>query len=146
MPKAMLLMMILLGFCVCGFGQTPTVGGSPTIVAQVSLTDQTSPIPITTLVTPSSDALYRVTAYFLMTKFDQSGSHWCLTTGWTDDVRRRVKTVYIDSSANQGLPTWVSLIVSPRDKAGVPLTYQVNLCAGLVPNAYNLYITVEQLM
>ncbi len=35
----------------------------PNIIAKVALTNQTQAIPLTTLVTPSSDGLFRISAY-----------------------------------------------------------------------------------
>jgi hypothetical protein len=118
---------------------------SATIVAQVSITNQSASIPRTVLVTPSADALYRVTAYFDSSKLDQSKSVWCLVTAWTDDAAPRRQTVHIDSSANQGYPTWLSTTFSTRVKAGVSLIYEVTRCTGQVNNPFDLYLTVEQL-
>jgi hypothetical protein len=121
------------------------VAQSAPIVAQVSITNQSAAIPSTVLVTPSADAVYRVTAYFDSSKLDQSKSRWCLATAWTDDAAPRRQTVQIDSSANAGFPTWLSTTFSARVKAGVPLIYGVTRCFGQANNPFDLYMTVEQL-
>jgi hypothetical protein len=139
MIKVLCFWMIVLASCVAATAQ------SPTIVAQVSLTNQTTRIPKTTLVTPSADALYRVTAYLNMVGADNSSSFTCLTTGWSDNGGGRSQIVFVDSTLNQGVPTWLSTTFSARVKAGVPLVYSVSLCKGGVFNPYDLFITVEQL-
>ncbi len=138
MLRSLFFLMIVAALCVGAAAQ------SPTIVAQVSLTNQAAPIPKTTLVTPSADALYRVTAYFVVTKTNRSGTLWHLTLGWEGDGGTKATDVTIASNPNEGYPTWVSWTVSPGDKAGFPLTYQVGP-TGTIANPYNLFITVEQL-
>src|SRR5215831_12752696 len=119
---------------------------SATIVAQVSLTNQTSSIPRTTLVTPSADALYRVTAYFNTVKGDALGTRWCLFFYWGDDEgQRSIGPFGVDALGDTG-PTVASTTVPAQVQAGRPLRYQTGPCPGGTKNdPYNLYITVEQL-
>jgi hypothetical protein len=119
------------------------------IVAQVTSLNQFGGIAPTTLLTPATNGVYRVSAYMteLLTK-KLSGSY-SLNVGWVDE-----------SGHVQFTPaTWVTLPAQGgtvgagyrfasgtaiiRGVAGKPISYTVQ---GFAPNFnYNLFITVEQL-
>lgn len=126
-----------------------SLGQSAVIVAQVALTNQTSYIPLTALVTPESNALYRVSAYFEVLSLEHSGvcDHYDLNIRWSDTSPvvkgMSTLTVYDNSFCNAPYSAQKTVIVS--DLAGKPLGYSVTGVgdAPLVP--LNVYITVEQL-
>jgi hypothetical protein len=59
---------------------------SPVIVAQIAVDNQTSPIPRTVILTPTSDAFYRVSVYLNFTRNNNSNAEVCLNIQWTDKV------------------------------------------------------------
>lgn len=63
-------------------------GQSAQIVAQVKLLNQSSRIPWTTLLTPSTNGLFRVSAYLVGSNNAKSGD-WTLNLMWTDEVKRQ---------------------------------------------------------
>jgi hypothetical protein len=139
---------------------TPT---SPTIVASVSLPNQTAPIPSTVLFTPSATGLFRVTAYMTeVVPFTSNGSYytWIYHLGWTDDAGKEsgngrngimvLQTQQTPPSAwaatsstfSPGLTSIVEAV------GGAPITFSISKGAGTVngPSTYSLYVTVEQLI
>lgn len=138
MRKATLcFLMAILGFCVSSAAQ------SPTIVAQVDLTNQTAPIPLTGLVTPANDALYRISIYLEVPSFNPAGGIWCVATGWTDNVGPKKQTTSVNE-ANTTL--WISATILARDLSANQLSYSVSGCHQKVSSQpYNLFMTVEQL-
>jgi hypothetical protein len=119
------------------FGQS---GKTPIIVASVALTNQTSGVPKTTLVTPANSAVYRVSAY-ISNQTDNTGSAWCLSLGWTDENGARTKTLQASTTY---APTWASEVFVARDLAGSALTYSTNECLGQSTLPYETFVTVER--
>jgi hypothetical protein len=125
------------------FGQ----GQSAIIVKQVALTNQTAFIPPTVLVTPNSNALYRVSAYFeVLSRSQGQCDSFYLNLGWTDaspSGNGRRTLMLRDCSVLQDSD---QMTVVASDLAGKPLGYSVK-DANRVPPAvpFNVYITVEQL-
>jgi hypothetical protein len=118
---------------------------SPTIVAQLTLKDQTASIPRTTLLTPTVDGLYRITAYFNLAKGDALGTRWCLFVYWADDNTQRSAALGAEAAGDSG-PSFSSFVIPAQIQAGRPLRYQTGPCPGGTKNdPYSLYITVEQL-
>ncbi len=117
---------------------------SPVIVANVSLLNQISTIFPTTLVTPSSDALYRITAYMEMTKTNTSNWSWCANFFFNDGLRKRGVGVEVETNSDNDVSSGVFVAA---DKAGVPLTYSVTDCSGTKrgKEPFNLFFTIEQL-
>src|SRR5260370_28594260 len=65
---------------------SPTTSIGPAIVARGKLTNQTAPIPSTTIFTPTQTGLYRLSVYATISKADPTGgSFWTLSPSWTDD-------------------------------------------------------------
>jgi len=134
------------------------------IVASVSLTDQTALIPETTLLTPTANALYRI-SFYMVQQLPQNPS--CGNCGdleanfqWTDDGG----THLMPSSTypSTGIQLWnpcsggvcqpsledgatPGLTFLARVNAGTPLTYSVT---GTIESgvSYDVFVTVEQLM
>jgi|GEM_PF-5569642 len=140
MGKSLFGLLIIVSSCIGATAQ------SATIVAQVSLTNQTLGIPRTTLVTPSADALYRVTAYFDLANGDALYTRWCLGFFYADDVARRGGDFLEITAPGDYLATAASTTFAAQVRAGMPLTYTTGVCnGGNKKDPYNLYITVEQL-
>lgn len=132
-------LLVILGLSASSAAQ----GGSPTIVAQVSLTDQTSQIPLTELVTPTNDAIYRVSAYIQVPSFNPRGGDWCVSLGWTDNVGPKKQTTKV---SERDSTLWTSATILARDLSGKPLSYSVISHCGNPPTGpYNLFLVVEQL-
>lgn len=119
----------------------------PVIVANVNLIHQLMPIQPITIVTPSKNALYRITAALEITKQNRLPGSWCVDFGYTDALgpeKARLK-VFTDSLFG---PIAVSKVIVAPDKAGVPLTYTVVACPNGIQDdtvPFDLFATVEQL-
>jgi hypothetical protein len=123
---------------------------SPAIVASVKLTDQTAVSGPITLVTPSANALYRITGYMEVTETNDLGGEWCAEFGYADPVGPKVNSkLAVNTTPNDGQPgTVTSEVIIVEDRAGVPLTYSIGICAGNILNVnvpFDLFFTVEQL-
>jgi hypothetical protein len=153
-----LLLLLLAASC---FGQRAISinhGGNPAlpyprVVATVALTDQTAEIPTTTLFTPQSDGLYRISSYGVVTA-PNSGPNglWEVQLNWTDDSGPQgcaalpygnggsspspCSLMVLDSGGIPGLnnygQSWNSGYYSPPNntavvqaKAGAPIAYAV---------------------
>jgi len=147
---------LLLALTTLTFGQdtthTSATAVSPRIVARVALTAQTAGIPTTPLYTPAADGLFRISVYATMSTAGSTGKWW-VNTFWTDDGGAEENTAY-QLPANGKAPTAscnsVGSACGPSvwvvsDKAGVPLSYDVEAHAGAA-GTYDVYIVVEQLM
>lgn len=110
---------------------------SPRIVAQVALTNQTQPIPLTTIFTPKSDGLFRISAY--MNSPTSCGCEWVLAFFWTDETQRQTSGSIGESGGN----SFASPVIVVRDLAGQPVSAYVNASPG--GSSYDLHITVERL-
>jgi hypothetical protein len=116
------------------------ISTGPNVVAQVALTGQTQPIPQTTLLTPQTNGLYRVSVY--MASSSSSGSWPLLVLYWTDDVgpQQCGNECSLLSNFNVGTTFIVRAI------AGSSISYSVGpITQGQTLETYNLFITVEQL-
>ena len=160
MRKAMLcLLVLLLGAGLNAFGQGAEKKNSaqpplPKVIHTVTLTGQTNNIPQTTIFTPKSSGLVRISLYMTVTiPSSQFGCAGVAMT-WTDDGGPQetfpVNTLSQNTACFQFLETDVgpfgaaSTTLAIRADAGTPVTYEVsNVPSG---TTYELYITVEQLM
>ena len=158
MYKATVCLLILLtasSFAQDASRRTNTTALAPRIVATVSLTGQTAGIAKTALFTPTNDGLFRVSAYMTMT-VPMSTGFWRLNAFWTDDAGAEENVIYYLFSGNKpptaacntpdvGGPSCNSAVLLFHDKAGVPLSYDVEAHAGAA-GTYDVFIVVEQLM
>ena len=123
------------------------IPAAPNIVAQVAVTGQTAPIPQTTLLTPQTNGLYRVSAFIVTTTVATNGDPINLNLTFTDDSG--AKTKYI-TSMNSGAffpNNDVGVVSAVRANAGFPLAYSITCdpyCSGF-DATYELFLTVEQL-
>ena len=134
---------------------------APTIVARIALVNQTAAIPTTTLFTPTSDGLYRISAYgAITTPVSPNGANWSVFFGWTDeagmegsgeplviiaDFNTPQNAYGVCTQGANGTQSPAGCVLVVRSLAGKPLTYSVTaeFAAG---GTYELFITVEQLM
>jgi len=81
-------LLVAFGLVAARSTSSPT-SGSASIVATVSLPNQTAPLPSTVLFTPGTTGLFRVTAYMTeVVPLANNGSvdTWIYHLGWTDDA------------------------------------------------------------
>lgn len=146
--KHCLVVIIALGLCVSGLAQTGrAVRGDgaqctalPCVVASVSLTNQSQKALQIPLFTPSSDGLYRVSAYMRTSTGTNQRASWQLTLGWTDELGTNV------SGSSIGPDSFLPITLVVRDIGGQPLAYSVKPHGGGqgVGMTYDLFVTVEQ--
>jgi hypothetical protein len=115
------------------------ISAAPNIVAQVAFVNQTG-IPLTTLVTPQSSGLFRISGA-LVGPPGCSPPMYGLHFSWTDDTGSDQGYLLLANDTPIGNVYPLSFIV--RDMAGAPLSYEVFSSQVLCP--YNLFFTVEQL-
>lgn len=142
--KRHLIVLSLIVLNAVAFARTPKAKGEdtgctvfPCVVASVTLTDQTAPLSNVVLVTPTSDALYRITYYLEPTT---TNSFWNLALNWTDEVRSR-EWVTAAGLNIQNVISYSALVILARQVAGQPLTYSTEQRRA---GSYSLFITVEQ--
>ena len=121
------------------------IPSTPTIVAQVALTNQSATILPTPILTPQSSGVYRISENALSRDQNcvNASSLLSSTLDWVDDVGPR--SVFSTATLPGGglFMNWVfSWTVIVKASAGAPIAYeipQVNC------KPYDLFITVEQL-
>jgi hypothetical protein len=132
---------------------SPIGTATPVIVARGKLLNQTAPIPVTTLFTPSARGLYRLSVYGTTTKADPtSTSGYNYNLFWTDISG--ASNYYLDAIAsfdsfagnwNQtccAVPTGMEVF---QAEEGTAVTYQVTQSGPPDKAIYSLYWTVERL-
>lgn len=82
---ALVLTVLAIGFALNSQTTTPA-NLVPFIVAKFNLTNQTQPIPATTISRPKESGLYRLSATMLMTSPATYANLWQMDLHWTDDV------------------------------------------------------------
>jgi hypothetical protein len=117
----------------------------PRIVAEIALTNQTAPIPTTTIFTPQATGVYRISAYITVTQPGDGQGVWSLEVFWTDDAGAEVSC--LPNVNNAAKPPFayanpIPALATFEAKAGVPVTFSVT---GSTTGTYSLYFTVEQL-
>ena len=131
---------------------SPTTPPSPVIVARAKLVNQTSPIPTTTIFTPTQNGLYRLSVYATVTRTGSVATGWQYDIFWTDDSgpQNGGQGLINGSDGNTGSFTWTNAgnygaVLVLEAAAGTPITYDI-LQQGAPDNAaYSLYYTLERL-
>jgi hypothetical protein len=156
MKKVWVFALVLIAAC-CFFagrsaGSADGLPATPQIIRRVELTNQTTPIPPTTLFTPTYDGIYRISVY--MTLVSSNEGTWTYHLHWTDDAgdeetqhnpsplnlpprRRRQAFGYAPDTT----PGNVLIIEAV---AGQPVEYHVDRSGGN-GGVYSLYFVVERL-
>lgn len=149
MRKQFAMLVLLVAAIPSCFAQT-----TPTIVATVKLTDQTTAIPKTVLFTPTTEGTFRLSVYMVTTVPATNGSaaEWVTSLNWTDDASY---WFYSDASTvAAGRRTNSIFCCKPGSnpltfsaKGGMPITYAVSSRSGNPSGStYEVFITLEQLM
>jgi hypothetical protein len=157
MYKALCVATLLLAAFTFVWGSKPvaaTAAGlpGPVILTRMSLMNQTSAIPATTLFTPTANGLYRVSAYMAMTVGEPTNQdgYWNLSLNWTDDAGAENDSqlyLYVFEAPEHAFSATSGDLDNTyvvRAIAGVPVTFSVsnNNNAG---GTYEVFLTVEKL-
>jgi len=119
-------------------------GSTPQIVARVSLTGQTGPISPTTLLSPTQDAMYRISAVMVITTANSGAGFWSINLGFAPDTGPTTVSI-AQISSNQvggGINFYTTAF---RSDAGHPITYSVVDHNGAEGSTYELFIVLERL-
>jgi len=141
MTRRLLVVFLLIGSC--GISSGRVVTPNPRVLAQVSLTSQSDPIPATTILTFPANGLYRITGYAELTATGTCSQDWLFTFQWVDDTglqQDQELTGFVCSAIASAGKT---IIV--RGLKGAPLTYTVSGTPGS-GSEFDLFFTVERLM
>lgn len=123
----------------------------PSIVAHAKLTNQTAPIPTTTILTPKTTGLYRMSIYQTLTTANAtSQSCWEVIVNWSDDAgveEGQTNCVFGSQTPPQAYLNQVfpGQVFTFEVTAGSPVTYSVAQFGGSDGTAYSLYYTLERL-
>jgi hypothetical protein len=129
----------------------------PKVVSKVAIKGRSTAIPQTTLVTPASNALYRVSAYGVVTVPNGNTAFWNLELNWTEEYGAEncyngtqqgvpCSLLTINSNwENYGEYRWAQQTWVVRANAGTPLSYSMVDVGGATGSKYDLFLTVEQL-
>jgi hypothetical protein len=139
---------------------TPTATfTSPVIIKKIILANQTAPIPTTTIFTPASNGLFRVSVYMTTPVVNSNPNNWIFNLEWTDEAgveNTNGSGLLQTSSVSQPPGAWGGLIngglATPTGlaviqcNAGHPVTYSVSPSLTSDLGTYSLYFTVERLI
>ena len=132
---------------------SPTTPIGPPIVAHGKLLNQNTPLPSTTIFTPTQDGLYRLSVYLTITRADSSSnSQWGFNVDWVDDVGVQEANFLLLGYGNVSGQFFVyqsfragGTAMPFEAKAGMPITYNVTQIGGPDNSSYSLYYTLERL-
>jgi hypothetical protein len=127
---------------------SPVTPIGPAIVAHAKLTSQTATIPTTTILTPKTTGLYRLSIYQTLTTANPtSQSCWEVILNWTDDAGLEEGQTDCDFGSQTPPEAYVysPQVFTFEITAGSPLTYSVAQFGGSDGTAYSLYYTLERL-
>ena len=158
MYKTLCVAVLLLATIVFTSGSKPADASatglpSPVVVAKGKLFNQTTSITTTTLFTPASTGLYRLTVYATVSSADQSSFQgWNYVLTWADDAGAESSNNILAVNANATPPNaWgSSTFLSPgcvstfEAIANSPVTYSFEQ-TGPSSTAISLYWVVERL-
>ena len=139
MRKILLCFVMVLLCGPLGFGQN--VPPQWKVVQVVTLIDQLTPVPTTTLFTPSEDGFYRITAYIGVLGTQQS--EWTLNLQWFDISGQHNSTNLI-VGIQVGDNRWANFSAMFMPAPSIPVTYSVTLDLGTATNYFSA-ITIEKL-
>ena len=149
----LLLAALAIGFAINGSPTETLIG--PHVIAKGALTGQTATIPTTTIVKPTRDGLFRLSAYAtITTPAPGSSSLWHYNFSWTDDsgIPQNGGTGILCgcNDAAVGAFDWFSIAnfgvtLVFEAKAGTPIAYNVTQEGAPDNSTYSLYYTVERL-
>jgi hypothetical protein len=152
MNKISAVSILLVAILAVGFatnGSNTTAG--PRVIARVNLTSQTEAIPVTTLFTPPSTGLFRVSEYTTVTAPGHNPQYnWSTFLYWTDESGSE-SAMLADLGDGQKPPTDYAVCGTGADcmtiiraTAGVPVSYSIADNSGAT-GVYDAFLVVEQL-
>jgi hypothetical protein len=118
---------------------------APFVGPELALTSQSADVAPTTLVTPSANGRYRVTAYMIVTTVDPSSSTLgAITLQWTDGDNSTAQTLAM-TATNTGntLTTFVTATALVNGIAGTPISISTAGYASNTPATMNFSLYVE---
>jgi hypothetical protein len=151
---ASLLASFALAFAVYSAESSPDYSRFPRVVASVRLTNQTQPIPTTTILNAPRTGLYRVSAYIAQIIPGTGSGAWPLCLSWTDEagIETNQPSYLTDNSVPpydygsfQGQTGYMPTPATIEAIAGTPITYVVTGPTDGSGGTYELFISVEQL-
>ncbi len=114
------------------------------VAHSVILSNQTNPIPLTTIFTPQAQGVYRLSVYFSGGGGTPAAGDWDMSANWTDLTGAGGD--FDELQVNTGDANWTqhtpSLLSIEPD---TPLQYEVVSVGNVSGSDYNLVLTVEQL-
>ena len=116
----------------------------PVVVAQRSFIGETTNIPPTTIFTPTSKGLFRVTVDLEQSNTDAGTYAPAVFLSWTGDFASYQTQMVIGPNYQSGSAAAGSDAITVRDAANAP----VQISTTLNPNeegTYNLYVVIEKL-
>jgi hypothetical protein len=139
--KRSLVGLFVLALSLGGFAHAQCVA-FPCVVASVSLTNQSKPIPATSIYTPPVSGLFRISAYLSLARSHTQNQYWDVLLRWTDDngMMQAASGHTTERSSNAFMATAVV-----QDLGGEPIRYKTTPGGEARGQSYNLFITVEQL-
>jgi len=145
-------MITVLGLLI-GVGLAQVKG--PTVIARLSLKNQTVPIPTTTIFIPKADGLYRLSVYMTVTTADlTSSSFWSANVNWTDEAGAEQKTMLLYGISYSSPPNAAFItndgslsgpVITMQAKADTPVTFCVTQNGSTDNSAYAVFIAAERL-
>jgi hypothetical protein len=140
MHKKIALLLTLLGLAVAGHAAT-----SPAIIKTIVLKGQTTSIPPTTIFTPPTSGLFRISVYMVATGgFDNLGN-WNAKINWTDDAGPESTVSWLSLNAFTPPNAWAQNSIVIEAAAGEPATISISAGTQYPGPTYSLFLVVEQI-
>jgi hypothetical protein len=126
---------------------------TPVILARGKMLNQTAPIPSTTILTPATTGLFRLSIYATVTTIDSSSqSSWGILPQWTDDAATQyaggILIGYgsvLGQFESQGDAQIGGVSTSFEAKAGTPITISTYQNGPPDSSVYAMYYVLERL-
>jgi len=145
MRKSILCGLALLALCSSGFGQKK-VPYSPTVIVAVALANQASPIPTTTMFTPMTLGMYRLSAYIQEQGTTVEDTGWGCRIDYSALGSGADMLIVVESLLGANPPTGTVNAMVFVPQPGAPVTFQTFVAGSPSPGTtYDLIITIEQM-
>jgi hypothetical protein len=136
MRNGSICLIVILAFGLTAAGQAPTKKWK--VVQVVQLTEQTATIPATTIFTPTTVQLYRLSVYLDCGGHGvDSGEYWEFQVGWTSNGGGLSGSCGAGGASGQTVPF--------IGKVGTPVFYEIEAGPRTATFPYTLELAIEQL-
>jgi hypothetical protein len=140
MKRVVSLLLLLVALCGLSFAQGRS--DFPVVVARVKLVGQTQAIPPTTIFTPKSTGLFKISMVVVETVAGHSGGYWDIGLVWTgivepDSIGGTLGTASVHEGNLESLPSTLL--------AGKPVTLRVDAHDDVRDARYDIFIVIERL-